>query len=67
MWDTQPKSGKIPLTKKKSKLKEKTLINEPIQLSNRFSPMNIDPVETAIEDSDEITTHIKTDNIKLQK
>ena len=26
-----------------------------------------DPVETTIEDSDETTTHIKTDTIKLQK
>ena len=29
--------------------------------------MDIDPVETTIEDSDETTTHIKTDTIKLQK
>ena len=26
-----------------------------------------DPVKTTIEDSDETTTHIKTDTIKLQK
>ena len=36
-------------------------------LSNRFSPMDIDPVETTTEDSDETTTHIKTDTINLQK
>ena len=54
--------------KEKIQTKQKTLINEPIPLSNRFSPMDIeDPVETTIEDSDEITTHIKTDTIKLQK
>ena len=35
--------------------------------SNRFSPMDIDLVKTTIEDSDETTTHIKTDTIKLQK
>ena len=29
--------------------------------------MDIDPVETTTEDSDETTTHIKTDTIKLQK
>ena len=29
--------------------------------------MDIDPVETTTEDSDETTTHIKTDNINLQK
>ena len=46
--------------------KQKPLINEPIPLSNRFSPMDIDPVETDIEDSDETTTHIKTGTIKLQ-
>ena len=46
--------------KEKIQTKQKTLINEPIPLSNRFSPMDI-------EDSDETTTHIKTDTIKLQK
>ena len=34
-------------------------------LSNRFSPMDIDPVETPTED--ETTTHITTDTINLQK
>ena len=29
--------------------------------------MDIDPVETTIEDSDQTTTHIKTGTIKLQK
>ena len=29
--------------------------------------MDIDPVETTIEDSDEATIHIKTDTVKLQK
>ena len=29
--------------------------------------MDIDPVETTIEDSDETTTRIRTDTIKLQK
>ena len=29
--------------------------------------MDIDPVETITEDSDEATTHIKTDSINLQK
>ena len=29
--------------------------------------MDIDPDETTTEDSDETTTHIKTDTIKLQK
>ena len=47
------KSGKSPLEKTKSRLNKKTRINEPIPLSNRFSPMDID--------SD------KTDTIKLQK
>ena len=47
--------------------KQKTLINEPIPLSNRFSPMDIDPIKTITEDSDEATTHIKTDSINLQK
>ena len=52
----------------KIQTKQLTLINEPIPLSNRFSPMDIeDPVETTTEDSDETTTHIKTDIIKLQK
>ena len=62
---------KNPLSKEKKKnpnLNKKTLINEPIPLSNRFSPMDIeDPVKTIIEDSDEATTYIKTDTIKLQK
>ena len=54
--------------KEKIQTKQKTLINEPIPLFNRFSPMDIeDPVETTIEDSDETTTHFKTDTIKLQK
>ena len=53
--------------KGKIQTKQKTLINEPIPLSNRFSPMDIDPVETITEDSDEATTHIKTDSINLQK
>ena len=39
--------------KEKSKLNKNTLINEPIPLSNSFSPLDI-------EDSDETTTHIKT-------
>ena len=65
---TQPKSGKTPKQRKgKIRSKQKTPINEPIPLSNRFSPMDIDPVETTTEDSDETTTHIKTDTIKLQK
>ena len=42
-------------TKEKMQNKKKTLINELISLSNRFSPMDIDPVET--------TTHITTDTI----
>ena len=29
--------------------------------------MDIDPVETTTEDSDEATTHIKTDTINFQK
>ena len=29
--------------------------------------MDIDPVETTTEDSDETTTHIKTDSINFQK
>ena len=70
---------KNPLSKEKIQTKQKTLINEPIPLSNRFNPMDVeDPVETIIEDSDETTTHmktdsdettthIKTDTIKLQK
>ena len=53
--------------KEKIQAKEKTLINEPIPLSNGFSPMNIDPVETTIKNSDETTTHIKKDSIKLKK
>ena len=53
--------------KEKILTKQKTLINEPIPLSNRFSPMDIDPVETITEDSDEATIHIKTDSINLQK
>ena len=62
--------GKSPKQRKeKSKLnKKKTLVNEPIPLSNRFSPIDIDDlVETTIEDSDETTIPIKTDTIKLQK
>ena len=47
------------LRKGKIQTKQKTLINELIPLSNRFSSMDIDPVET--------TTHIKTDSINLQK
>ena len=46
--------------KEKILTKQRTLTNEPIPLSNRFSRMDI-------EDSDETTTHIKTDIIKLQK
>ena len=53
--------------KGKIQTKQKTLINEPIPLSNRFSPMDIDLVETITEDSDEATTHIKTDSVNLQK
>ena len=34
---------------------------------NRFSPMDIDPVETTTEDSDETTTHTKTDTINLKE
>ena len=45
--------------KEKFQTKPKTLIKEPIPLSNRFSPMDID--------SDETTTHIKIDTINLQK
>ena len=68
MSDTQPKSGKNPKQRKrKIQTKPKILINEPIPLPNRFSQMDIDPVETTTEDSDETTTHIKTDAIKLQK
>ena len=65
---TQPKSGKNPKQRKgKIQTKQKTLINEPIPLSNKFSPIDIDPVETTTKDSDETTTHIKTDSINLQK
>ena len=46
--------------KGKIQTKQKTL-NEPISLSNRFSLMDIDPVETITEDSDE------ADSINLQK
>ena len=46
--------------KEKIQTKPKTLINEPISLSNRFSTMDI-------EDPDETTTHIKIDTKKLQK
>ena len=68
MLDTQLKSGKNPKQRKeKIQTKQKILINEPIPLSNRFSPMDMDPVETITEDSDETTTHIKTDIIKLKK
>ena len=52
----------------KEKKKSKLIINEPIPLSKRFSPMDTeDPVETTKEGSDKITTHIKTDTINLQK
>ena len=62
----QEKSSKQK--KEKIQTKQKTLINEQIPLSKRFSSMDIkDPVKTTIEDSDETTTHIKTDTIKLQK
>ena len=54
-------------SKEKIQIKQKTLINEPIPLSNRFSPMDIDPVETTTEDSDKTTIHIKTGTINLQK
>ena len=53
--------------KEKVQTKQKTLMNKPIPLSNRFSPMDIDPVETIIDYSDETTTYLKTDTIKLQK
>ena len=54
------KIRKNPISKEKIQTKQKALINEPIPLSNRPSPMDIeDPVETTI--------HIKTDTIKLQK
>ena len=60
---------KYPKQRKgKIQTKQKTLIYEPIPLSNRFSPMDIEgPVETITEYSDETTIHIKTDSIKLQK
>ena len=63
------KIRKNPKAKKRKKqTQQKTLINEPMPLSNRFSPMDIkDLVEATIEDSDEITTYFKTDTIKLQK
>ena len=49
-------------------IKRQVLINELIWLSNRLSAMDIEgPVETTIEDSDETTTHIKTETIKLRK
>ena len=51
--------------KGKIRTKQKTLTNEPIPLSNRFSPLDIDPVETTTEDSDETITHIKTDSVNL--
>ena len=54
-------------SKGKIQTKQETLINEPIPLSNRFIPMDIDPIETITEDSDEATIHIKTDSINLQK
>ena len=59
--ETLNQNQEKPLKQRKEKIhtKQKALINEPIPLSNRFSPMDIDPVET--------TTHIKTDTIKLQK
>ena len=53
--------------KEKIQIKQKTLINEPIPLSNRFSPMDVDPVETITEDSDETTTLIKTDTINSKR
>ena len=66
--DNQNQEKSPQQRKEKIQTKQKTLINEPIPLSNRFSPIDIeDPVETTIEDSDETTTHIKTDTIKLQK
>ena len=46
--------------KEKIQTKQKTLINKPILLSNRFSPMDI-------EDSIELTTHIKTDTINSKR
>ena len=68
MWHTTKIRKKtLRKEKEKSKLNKKTLINEPIPLSNIFSPMDIDLVETITEDSDEATTHIKTDSINLQK
>ena len=68
MWHTTKIRKKNPKQRKgKIQTKQKTLINEPIPLSNRFSPMDIDPVETITEDSDEETIHIKTDSINLQK
>ena len=68
MWHTTKIRKKKPKQRKgKIQTKQKTLINEPIPLSNRFSPMDIDPIETITEDSNEATTHIKTDSINLQK
>ena len=64
----QSQEKKNPKQRKgKIQTKQKTLINELISLSNRFNPMDIDPVETITEDSDETTTHIKTDTINPQK
>ena len=63
----QNQEKKPKQSKGKIQTKQKTLINEPIPLSNIFSPMDIDPVETITEDSDEATTHIKTDSVNLQK
>ena len=67
MAHNQNQEKKPKQSKGKIQTKQKTLINEPIPLSNRFSPMDIDPIETITEDSDEATTHIKTDSINLQK
>ena len=57
-YQNQEKSPKQ--RKEKIQTKTKTLINELIPLSIRFSLIDI-------EDPDETTTHIKTDFIKLQK
>ena len=46
IWHTTKiRKKNLSKEKEKSKLNKKPLINEPITLSNRFSPMDIDPVK----------------------
>ena len=69
-YETYNQNQEKTLKQRKGKIqtKQKTLINERIPLSNRFSPMDIDPVETVTtEDSDETTNPLQNRHHKTPK